>query len=402
MEHINILDDAVYFLLTAIVVISVSNSLRLSTVIGYLVAGILLGPHGFQIITHVDGSRSLAEFGLVFLFFAIGLELPVARLLKLAKFLFGLGFIQVAATGAGLYGVFLWLGLTVKTSLVLACGLSLSSTAVVLQVLSDGNEVFSKHGRISFSVLLFQDLVAVLMLVGVSALGSQEAFSQEQLLSDSFKAFLGLFVMVVLGRYLIPLLYKLVGEKSQPDLFMAFTLFVILGVSMLAEKSKISMELGAFITGFLLAETDFRHKVEVEIRSFRGILLGLFFTGIGMKLDINIIKQNFHYIAAFLAIYIPAKFVLIYILTRLFRISHAPSMRISALLAPAGEFAFVILGPAMVTGILNPFWGQLSMAVAALSMLFTPFMYKLAKRWHPVTEAELEMAAQMEKEKVAS
>lgn len=383
--------DILWFLLAAVLVSAVSARLKSSPVIGYLLAGVVMGPWGLNLIHYIENSRNIAELGLVFLFFAIGLGMSFERLKILRKYLFGLGALQVVISGCALAGILHLLNLSLMTSIIIASSLALSSTAIVLQLLSESNEMSSRHGRVTFSVLLFQDLAAILLLVWVDFLnpnpGETEAMTTIAVGLNVLKSAGGLVLVAVLGRFVIRPTFRFLGDSDQADLFMAFTLLVILGTSALAQKLGVSIEFAAFTIGLLLSDSEFRNKVENVIRSFRGLLLGLFFMGIGMSISIQMLWSFLGSISGLMIIFLPVKFLIMYISSRSFGLSHWVAVRISTYIAPGGEFAFVILGPAIMHELISKEMGNIAVLAAAISMMFTPLFDKFI-RWLMPSEEE--------------
>jgi len=383
--------DVLWFLFAAVLVSAISARLKSSPVLGYLMAGVIMGPWALNLIQNVENSRSIAELGLVFLFFAIGLGMSIERLMILRRYLFGLGTLQVILTGSALIGALHLLNLSWIASTIIASSLALSSTAIVLQLLSESNEMSSRHGRVTFSVLLLQDLAAILLLVLVDFIkpnpGDADAITVASIALNILKSAGGVVLMVILGRFVIRPIFRFLGDSDQADLFMAFTLLVILGTSALSEKLGVSIEFAAFTIGLVLSDSEFRNRVESVIRSFRGLLLGLFFMGIGMSISISVLWTYLGSIVGLMFIFIPIKFVIMYISSRSFGLSHWVAMRVSTYIAPGGEFAFVILGPAMMHNLISEEVGNIAVLAAAISMMFTPLFDRLI-RWSMPSEEE--------------
>ncbi|THG20461.1 hypothetical protein TEA_027540 [Camellia sinensis var. sinensis] len=329
-------------------------------VLGYLAAGILIGPYGLSIIRHVHGTKAIAEFGVVFLLFNIGLELSVERLSSMKKYVFGLGSAQVLLTAAvaGLVAHFV-AGQLGPAAIVIGNGLALSSTAVVLQVLQERGESTSRHGRATFSVLLFQ--------VGFQAIA-------EALGLAAVKAIVAITAIIAGGRLLLRPIYKQIAENQNAEIFSANTLFVILGTSLLTARAGLSMALGAFLAGLLLAETEFSLQVESDIAPYRGLLLGLFFMTVGMSIDPKLLLSNFPVIMGMLGLLIGGKTLLVAVVGRLFGISIISAIRVGLLLAPGGEFAFVAFGEAVNQGIMSSQLSSLLFLVVGMSMALTPWL----------------------------
>ncbi|XP_074590255.1 K(+) efflux antiporter 2, chloroplastic-like [Curcuma longa] len=353
-----------------------------SPVLGYLAAGILIGPYGLSIIHHVHGTKAIAEFGVVFLLFNIGLELSVERLSSMKKYVFGLGSSQVLVTAVvvGLVAYF-FSGLLGPAAIVIGNGLALSSTAVVLQVLQERGESTSRHGRATFSVLLFQDLAVVVLLILIPLISPNSSKGgvgfqaiAEALGLAAVKAIVAITAIIAGGRLLLRPIYKQIAENQNAEIFSANTLLVILGTSLLTARAGLSMALGAFLAGLLLAETEFSLQVESDIAPYRGLLLGLFFMTVGMSIDPKLLLANFPVIMGALGLLIAGKTLVVVLLGRLFGISTIAAIRVGLLLAPGGEFAFVAFGEAVNQGILSSQLSSLLFLVVGISMALTPWL----------------------------
>ncbi|KAL5859759.1 hypothetical protein ACOSQ4_001055 [Xanthoceras sorbifolium] len=353
-----------------------------SPVLGYLAAGILIGPYGLSIIRHVHGTKAIAEFGVVFLLFNIGLELSVERLSSMKKYVFGLGSAQVLVTAVviGLVAHFV-AGQPGPAAIVIGNGLALSSTAVVLQVLQERGESTSRHGRATFSVLLFQDLAVVVLLILIPLISPNSSKGgvgfqaiAEALGLAAVKAAVAITAIIAGGRLLLRPIYKQIAENQNAEIFSANTLLVILGTSLLTARAGLSMALGAFLAGLLLAETEFSLQVESDIAPYRGLLLGLFFMTVGMSIDPKLLLTNFPVIMGTLGLLIGGKTILVVLVGRLFGISIISAIRVGLLLAPGGEFAFVAFGEAVNQGIMSSQLSSLLFLVVGISMALTPWL----------------------------
>ncbi len=366
--------DALIFLAAAVLFAPLLRRLKFSLVLGYLAAGAMIGPHGLSIIDDVAETRELAEMGVVFLLFAIGLELSFERLKVMRRLVFGLGTAQVVITGVLIAGLALAAGQTFGSAAVIGAALALSSTAFVLQLMTERGELATRHGRASFSTLLFQDLAVVPILVvvplladnpgGLSILGA--------LAIVTLKAVVALAVIVIAGRQLLRPLYHVIASAGAPELFTAMTLLVVLGIGWATHMVGLSMALGAFLAGLLLSESEFRHQVEADIEPFRGILLGLFFMTVGMSIDIGLAFREIVTVLSYLGGLIALKFLVVVGVAMAMRLSFTVSLRTGALLAQGGEFAFVILGLAVVSGVVPDATVDLLFLVVAISMAATP------------------------------
>ncbi|GLT79607.1 hypothetical protein SLA2020_510900 [Shorea laevis] len=375
--------DVLWLLLASVIFVPIFQKIPGgSPVLGYLAAGILIGPYGLSIIRHVHGTKAMAEFGVVFLLFNIGLELSVERLSSMKKYVFGLGSAQVLVTAAvvGLVAHFV-AGLPGPAAIVIGNGLALSSTAVVLQVLQERGESTSRHGRATFSVLLFQDLAVVVLLILIPLVSPNSSKGgigfraiAEALGLAAVKAAIAIAAIIAGGRLLLRPIYKQIAENQNAEIFSANTLLVILGTSLLTARAGLSMALGAFLAGLLLAETEFSLQVESDIAPYRGLLLGLFFMTVGMSIDPKLLVSNFPVIMGTLGLLIGGKAVLVALVGRLFGISITSAIRVGLLLAPGGEFAFVAFGEAVNQGIMSSQLSSLLFLVVGISMALTPWL----------------------------
>ncbi|XP_020233144.1 K(+) efflux antiporter 2, chloroplastic [Cajanus cajan] len=375
--------DMLWLLLASVVFVPLFQKIPGgSPVLGYLAAGILIGPYGLSIIRHVHGTKAIAEFGVVFLLFNIGLELSVERLSSMKKYVFGLGSTQVLVTAVvvGLVAHYIC-GQAGPAAIVIGNGLALSSTAVVLQVLQERGESTSRHGRATFSVLLFQDLAVVVLLILIPLISPNSSKGgvgfqaiAEALGLAAVKAVVAITAIIAGGRLLLRPIYKQIAENQNAEIFSANTLFVILGTSLLTARAGLSMALGAFLAGLLLAETEFSLQVESDIAPYRGLLLGLFFMTVGMSIDPKLLVSNFPVITGALGLLICGKTLLVSLIGRMFGISLISAIRVGLLLAPGGEFAFVAFGEAVNQGIMSSQMSSLLFLVVGISMALTPWL----------------------------
>lgn len=380
MNEPTILQDLLVFLLAPVVVVPLFRRLKVSPILGYLAAGILIGPEALGLIDESATTHVLAELGVAFLLFAIGLELSFERLRVMRRLVFGLGGSQVLITTALIAAVAWVMGLTVPAAIIVGGGLALSSTAFVLQLLVERGEQVSVAGRTAFAILLFQDLAVVPFLVLVPVLALDPASVAGALAFAILKAGLALGAILLAGRFVLrPVLHAVAGARS-PELFVSATLLVVLGTGWFTTQAGLSMPLGAFLAGLLLAESEYRHQVEADIRPFRGLLLGLFFMTVGLGLDLQLIAEHLGPLFAFVAVLLLGKALLIIGLCLAFRLPLAEGVHVGLLLAEGGEFAFVILKAALGDGLLAAEVGQPLMAGVALSMVATPFLAEAGDR----------------------
>ncbi|CAL5070856.1 unnamed protein product [Urochloa decumbens] len=375
--------DVLYLLLASVIFVPLFQKIPGgSPVLGYLAAGVLIGPYGLSIIRNVHGTKAIAEFGVVFLLFNIGLELSVERLSSMKKYVFGLGSAQVLATTAAV-GVIAhrFAALPGPAAIVIGSGLALSSTAVVLQVLQERSESTSRHGRATFSVLLFQDLAVVVLLILIPLISPNSSKGgvgfqaiAEAMGMAAVKAVAAITAIIAGGRLLLRPIYKQIAENRNAEIFSANTLLVIFGTSLLTARAGLSMALGAFLAGLLLAETEFSLQVESDIAPYRGLLLGLFFMTVGMSIDPKLLLSNFPAISVILGLLIIGKTLLVTFVGRLFGVSTIAAIRVGLMLAPGGEFAFVAFGEAVNQGLLSPQLSSLLFLVVGISMAMTPWL----------------------------
>lgn len=382
MEHaasspaeLGFLREVVVFLIAAVVVVPIFERLKASPILGYLVVGALIGPFGLAVVDDVAGVHQLAELGVVFLLFTIGLKLSPARLWAMRGFVFVLGTAQVAVTGAAIALIAWAWGNPGQSALVLGACLALSSTALVMQLLTERGEIASLYGRASFGVLLFQDLAVVPLLVLVTVLGEAGAASVWQALGIALLRALGaIAVIYIVARLLARPLFARVAGRSSPELFMAMILLAVLGTAWATATAGLSMALGAFLAGLLIAETEFQYQVEADIQPFKSLLLGLFFISIGMSLDLTTVVDRAFWVVASVLGLIALKAVLMIGIGRLYGLRWEAALRSGLMLGQAGEFAFVIVGAALAEGLLRTPVAQFMMAVAGLSMAVTPLL----------------------------
>lgn len=385
--HMAYISDAIIYLLASVVVIAIAFRFKTSSVLLYLLMGIIIGPFGMHLITNVQESRSFAELGLVFLFFAMGLELPLPRLKILKKYMFGLGGAQVAVTTSVFHMLALTLGMTKTESFLIASSLALSSTAVVIQILSDMGHLAARHGRISFAVLLFQD-IAVVILLELFPIFKNEIGGSTFVILALLRPVVGIMMVMAVGRFVIRPLYHYFQYVDHPDLLMALTLLVILGMATFASNAGVSYSLGAFIVGVLLAETEYRHRIEESIQPFRGLLMGLFFMTVGMMIDTKILKDYFVIIIMLTFLIIIIKSSILFMLCRFLNMYVDTSVRVSLLLSTGGEFAFILLSPNLIDGVVPSHIAQIVLLAASLSLALTQMLRASGERVLLLLEAK--------------
>ncbi len=391
MPEADYLLQVIVILTAAVAGVLVSLRLGLGSVLGYLVAGMAIGPTGLGLIHDLETTRALAEFGVVFLLFAVGLELPLERIRVMSAKVFGLGIAQVFVTAAAIAALAVAFGVTLAPAVVIGGGLALSSTAIVLQLLSERGELTTRFGRAAFAVLLVQDLAVAPFLVVVVALGAAGGFIPSVLWLAGLKMIVAAIALLGIGRIVLRHVFWPVAEMRNPDIFAALTILVVLGTAWISQLAGMSLAFGAFLAGMMLAETTYRHQVGAVIQPFRGLLLGLFFITVGMSIDFALTRQHAGLIVALLAALLLGKAGLLAGLGLLSGLTRAQALRLGLTLAQGGEFAFVLLGAAMAGGTLAPEVGQVLLVVVGFSLIATPFMAQwgaaLADRME-ATEAE--------------
>lgn len=340
--------------------------------LGYVLIGIGLGP--FLPGMDADSPTShLAEFGVVFLMFSIGLEFSLARLKSMHRAVFGLGGLQVTITMFIVMVIGMAFGLRWETGLALGGVIAMSSTAIVSKLLSERDELDSEHGRLILGVLLFQDLAVAPLIIFVPAL-AQSAGLGEALLYASLKAVLVLTLILALGQKLMRPWFNIVAQSKSSELFMLNVLLVTLGLAYITDRAGLSLALGAFLAGVLIAETEYRYQVEADIRPFRDVLMGLFFVSVGLMLDLHVVTEHWQKVVGILLLLIFGKLLVIALLARLFTQSWSVVMRVGSGLAQAGEFGFVLLGLTLANGLLPGSMHQVILAAMVLSMLLAPLL----------------------------
>ena len=373
------LHDVLIMLLAAVAVVSVFRRLQASAALGYLVAGALIGPSGLALLNNAEATSELARFGVVFLLFSVGLKLSIERLASLRRFVFGLGATQMALTSGVFCLGLIALGQQPAAALILSTGLALSSTAIVLQTLVERREMLSTHGRVALAVLLFQDLAVVPLLALVPLLAPSDAGILRALAGALVKGTAAIILILAIGRLLVRPALRAVARGNTPELFTGVVLLLVLGVGWLTEQAGLSMALGAFLAGLLIAETEYRPQVEGDIQPFRGLLLALFFMAVGMGLDLVLLRDRWLLLATLLLGLLTAKAGILVGLATLFRLSPSVSVRVGVSLAEGGEFAFVLFLLARDAGVLPKAVTTIAMLVTGLSMAVTPLLLSVAR-----------------------
>jgi CPA2 family monovalent cation:H+ antiporter-2 len=368
-------------LAASVVVVAMCRSLRLPPILGYLVVGVALGPHALGVVPNDEATRKLAEFGIVFLMFSIGLEFSLPQLRAMRRAVFGLGFTQVAVTTLAAALVAEALGYHFRAGIVLGGALAMSSTAIVSKMLAERAELGAPHGRDVMGILLFQDLAVVAFLILIPSLGPSARDTAWALGGALAKAALALALILFLGQRPMRAWFRLVARQRSPELFVLNVLLVTLGMAEITDLFGLSLALGAFLAGMLISETEFRYQVEEDIKPFRDVLLGLFFITIGMMLDLHVDVARAVQILLLLVIPVAAKLALIFLLARAFGAPLATALREGFYLAQAGEFALVMLALAAANNVVSGDFAQVVLAAMILSMLTAPLLIHYSDRW---------------------
>jgi glutathione-regulated potassium-efflux system protein KefB len=384
-DHIlifDILSNGAILLGAALVAVLLFRKLGLGAVLGYLIAGIAIGPHGFALIGDAETILGFAEIGIILLLFLVGLELSPRRLWQMRQDIFLLGPLQVIGCGIALFSIILLvLPFSWQAALVLGLPLALSSTAQVLPLLQSRGRIKTNFGQKSFSILLFQDISIVPLLTIVAALSrvpAKEGAATGWLLA--LYAVLAVLGLVLAGRYLLTPLLRLIGKISERELFIVAGLFAVCASAALMQAIGVSAALGAFVAGVMLAESPYRHELEADIDPFRSILLGLFFLAVGMMLDLDVIAAQPILVIGLALALISVKIAVIFGLGRLFGMKNAPAFVMGLLLSQGGEFGFVLFTAARQAMLIEPEASSLFGAVVTLSMASTPFLMMIANR----------------------
>jgi CPA2 family monovalent cation:H+ antiporter-2 len=388
--------EALLFLVTAGVVAPLFFRIHVSPVLGYLLAGVALGPFGLGRLAHwaawldvlaltnVESIERLAAFGVVVLLFTVGLELSFERLKRMRRLVFAFGLLQVVVSALALGGAAYALGQRPAAAVMIGAALSLSSTAIVIPVLAEERRLRAAVGRFSFAVLLLQDLAVapLLVLAAMLAGGTVENLGARLVLTLA-PAALALAAVIVVGRLALRPLFHSVAMTRSPEFFMAACLLVVLGAALTAAASGLSMALGAFVAGLLLAETEYRREIEVTIEPFKGLLLGLFFVSVGAGLDLSVLAAHPVEVLGLMAAFVVVKALALFVLARLFGAPNGVAAEVALLLGPGGEFAFVMIGAATAGGIVAAADGQVLLVAVALSMLWIPLLGRIGAKLAP-------------------
>ncbi len=394
MHNEHLLLNIVLLLGIAVLTVSISRRLHFPSILGYIIVGMVVGPYGFSLIEKEETITLLAEFGIVFLLFAIGLEFSITQMIAMRKLVFGLGTAQVFTTALVVYFIGWIVGLDNNTNIVIAGAFALSSTAIVIKQLTEQSEIHSRHGRSTVGILIFQDIMAIPLLILIPALAISMGDNSEHALASTLgiaflKGILVVFLMHLMGKYLLKLLFHEVASAKSQELFTLTVLTVALGAAAFTEEMGLSMTLGAFLAGMMLSETEYRHQIESDIRPFQDILLGLFFVTVGMLISLDILMEHFWTVMLITLVIFIVKGGILYGLARLFNKPSGVSTRIALSLSQVGEFGLVIITLAFTYNLLPQEEGNILLTAAVLSMSIAPFLIKfngrIANLIHPTS-----------------
>ena len=371
----------VALLAAATIAVPLTRRSGLGSVLGYLVAGLVIGPSGLRLVTDVEQIANVASLGVVMLLFLIGLELRPRRLWVMRRAVFGLGSAQVAITALCLAGLALTVGMRVPSAAILGLGLALSSTAIVLPLLGERDLLTSPAGRDAFAVLLFQDLAFIPLVALVPLLAAEHPVSGHVPWLDVAKGLAAIALILGGGRYLMRPLFRAIGGASSPELFTTAALLIVTGTALLAEAAGLSPSLGAFLAGVMLSDSEYRHELQADIAPFENTLLGFFFISVGMSADLHAAVVDARSLAAATVVLLVVKIAIAFVLARLTRCDRTNAIRFALALPQASEFSFVLLGAAVAVGALSPELAALATLISAASMLATPILFALSERF---------------------
>ncbi|MEM1147631.1 MAG: cation:proton antiporter [Pseudomonadota bacterium] len=387
-----LIKDALVFLLAAGLVVPLLRAVKLPAVVGFILAGIALGPSGIsalseqapllEYVTISDPSAAalFAELGVLFLLFLLGLELSFQKLWALRRIVFGVGATQAILSAIAIAYLLSLFGLPATEAAIVGLALALSSTAIVMQILIEKKRAASPVGRSALGVLLFQDILVAPILIFVGFTASRgESDLATVLLQALFNGALALLVIFVIGRFFLRRLFRLAVDAGGRDFLMAITLLTVVGASVITYNAGLSLALGAFLAGLLLGETEFKHQTEIDLEPFKGLLLGLFFLTVGLAIDLSVVAENWPIVLGGLFAMLALKAVIAYAALRVFSGNRSVSIETASLLAPAGEFAFVIIGAGIAAGTVATSTSTIVTAIAALSMLIIAGSWQTGK-----------------------
>ncbi|WP_301102267.1 glutathione-regulated potassium-efflux system protein KefC [Propionivibrio sp.] len=381
-----ILRDALIYLAAAVICVPIAWRFKLGAVLGYLIAGITIGPWGFNLVSDVDSIMHFSELGVVLMLFVIGLELEPKRLIEMRKSVFGGGALQLGLTGIALALAAAALGLEWKAALIVGLALALSSTAIAIATMTERNFLPTPTGQSSFAVLLLQDiaaipLLAIIPLMSEMASSGTGASPAEPAWSSAAKAFGAIAAVILIGLYCTRPVLRLVARTNLREVFTAFALLLVIGIAQIMSLVGLSMGLGTFLAGVLLASSEYRHALETDIEPFKGLLLGLFFISVGMAIDFGLLVNQPVKVAMLVAGFLTLKLATLWLTARIIGVTARQRWLFAILLSQGGEFGFVVFGAAQTAGILSREWADLLNMTVALSMTSTPLLLLLHDWW---------------------
>ncbi|MFB9998415.1 glutathione-regulated potassium-efflux system protein KefB [Providencia rustigianii] len=374
MDELNLFESVIIFLCAGVVMVPIAQKIRLGAVLGYLLAGIIIGPFVFGFIHNVDDILHFSEMGVVFLMFLIGLELKPSKLWELRRSIFGVGSVQVVVTAAIMAGLLILAQFSWQAAVVGGLGMAMSSTAMALQLMDEKGMSKQESGQLGFSVLLFQDMAVIPIMALIPLLAGDTGSSDWYKIGLKVVAFAGLWIV---GRYLLRPLFRLAAKSGVHEIFTAAALLVVLGSALVMESLGFSMALGTFMAGVMLAETEFRHELEINIDPFKGLLLGLFFISVGMSLNLQVLWSYLPQVLIAVVALVAVKALVLYGLGFAARLRNGARAQFSGVLSQGGEFAFVIYATAFGASVINEVQMDLLLVVVTLSMMTTPLVMQL-------------------------
>lgn len=386
--------QVVALLAAGVISVPIFKRLGLGSILGYLAAGVVIGPFGLGVFSEAETILHVAELGVVMFLFIIGLEMQPSRLWGLRSEIFGLGALQVGVCALLLTSVGLATGFSVSQSFVAGAGFVLTSTAIVMQILEERGEISTPKGQRMVSILLLEDLAIVPLLALVAFLAPVAANDHGTAWATRFAEIgtgVGAIVgLVIAGRYLLNPLFRILADSRAREVMTAAALLVVLGSALAMQLSGLSMAMGAFLAGVLLSESTFRHQLEADVEPFRGILLGMFFIAVGMSLDLRVVAANWQMIAFYVVVYMAMKGLGIYIVARFLRSGHREALERAVIMAQGGEFAFVLYSSALAVGIIDGEANAILTAIIIISMVLTPLAIAVLRSFTPQDEQSLE------------
>ena len=374
MDELNLFESVIIFLCAGVVMVPIAQKIRLGAVLGYLLAGIAIGPFVLGFIRNVDDILHFSELGVVFLMFLIGLELKPSKLWELRRSIFGVGTIQVVVTAALMTGILILAQFSWQAAVVGGLGMAMSSTAMALQLMNEKGMSNQESGQLGFSVLLFQDMAVIPIMALIPLLAGDTGSSDWYKIGLKVVAFAGLWIV---GRYLLRPLFRLAAKSGVHEIFTAAALLVVLGSALIMESLGFSMALGTFMAGVMLAETEFRHELEINIEPFKGLLLGLFFISVGMSLNLQVLWAYLPQVLLAVLVLVAVKALVLYVLGFVARLRTGARAQFSGVLSQGGEFAFVIYATAFGASVIDERQMDLLLVVVTLSMMTTPLVMQL-------------------------